>query len=397
MVAKRFLLFTGLAWMMTGCQTAPAGKDDVLLTIGRWQLTAADCNSIISGPSWKALTPDEQYKRLVEEGRILAFAMEHGFDTMRLLRCQLDYAMHYYVSSVDGYVWNRKVKPLLQVPGEAIHKAHALRTHEYQVETIYFSKESLLKKYYTTPGKSLSVPEFYALQQKVKGVPGTNIYSGYLRYPFYPLGVYLPAIGEAVEGTVWGPVETASGFYFVHLAGKRPLAPEPIAQTFESIREALQLTIKEKAIWESKQQVWQDMKPVLNEAAIATWAASKDSNRTAVSQNLVLMEYTWEHTRRKYTVAHFNEYVQCQPAIFGSLNDADDIKQMLNSWLIGIHLYAQAQQLNMEQDSAYRQFRDRYQQQLFIGHFKNQYKEQPLDDLYPVRADYLKAYLKKIE
>lgn len=398
MVTKLVALFAGMSLMMAGCQTGDAGKDDVLLVIGSWQLTTEACEYIINSPSWKELTPEQQRERMIAEGRILAFALDHRYDTIGLLHCQLDHAMQYHTSSVDGYVWNKKVKPLLQVPDEAVKKVHAMRTQEYGIETIYFSKKTLLKEYYISHGQALSLNDFHVLQQKVKGVPGTNQYSGYLRYPFYPLGIYLPALGNAEAGTVWGPVAAMSGYYFVHLADKRPLAPVPIAQEQGRIREVLLLAAKEKAIWQSRQQVLNDTKPILYEAAIAEVAAKtevKERKWPGVNPDLVLMEYEWKGVRRNYTLAHFAEFVQCQPAISGSLTNAGDIENMLYGWLIGIHLYAQGQQMNMERDSVYVQFRDRYRQQLFISHYKKQHVDQQLEQQYPVSIDHLGAYLEK--
>lgn len=379
--------------LMSGC--SPARTGDILLQIGPYQLTVAEYEYISNSASWKDLTVAQRQERLREEGRILAFAMDHRYDTISRLQRQLDYAMQYYASSVDGYLWNKKVKPQLQVPDEAVREAHALRTQEYKVETIYFNSEALLKKYYTAHQPVRSVHDFNALQQKVKAVPGTNIYSGYLRYPFYPLGVYLPALAQAKAGAVWGPVETLSGYYLVHLADKRPLAPVPLEQESPRIKEELMLALKEKIIWESRQKVLQDTRPVLHEEAIAAIAARVDVQKRqwpGVDQNLVLMEYDLEGTHHNYTVEHFTEFVQCQPVFTGSLTNPGDVKQMLHAWLTGIHLYAQAQQMNMENDKEYSQFRNRYQQQLFISHYKKQHMAQQPVQHYPVSIDHLEAY-----
>ena len=306
--------------------------------------------------------------------------------------------MQYYASSVDGYLWNKKVKPVLKITDEEARHAHAMRTHEYKIETIYFSSEALLKKYCTAHQPVRSVHDFNALQQKVKAVPGTNIYSGYLRYPFYPLGVYLPALAQAKAGAVWGPVETLSGYYLVHLADKRPLAPVPLEQESPRIKEELMLALKEKIIWESRQKVLQDTRPVLHEEAIAAIAAGVDVQKRqwpGVDQNLVLMEYDLEGTHHNYTVEHFTEFIQCQPVFTGSLINPGDVKQMLYAWLMGINLYAQAQQMGMEQDTVYQQFSKRYQENIFISHYKQQHMRRALEKEYPVSVDHLEAYISK--
>lgn len=246
-----------LAVIVYGCNN-PVDKQDTLLKIGAYTLSAADYTLVRNGVQYKNLDDEQLQDRLVAEGRILAYALEHRFDTIDLLEKQLLYAMRYYASSVDGYVWDKKVKPLLQAISDERSKAPA----------------------------------------------------------------------------------------------------------------------REKYIREGQQRALQATKPLLHDTAIARMAAvvvERERKWPGIDPDLLLMEYQFDGAHRRYTAADFMEFVQCQPVFTGSLANAADIKKMLHSWLIGLCLYAEGQQLGMEKDPAYLQVRQRYQYGIFIHHFKQQH------------------------
>jgi len=374
MVLIRIVLLSGLLAGVIGSCT-PAGTGDTVLQIGTYQLSRAEYESVSHNPTYKALTDEQLQARLVEEGRIMAYALEHGYDTIDLLNRQLDYAIRYQVSSVDGYVWNKKVKPLLQVSADDIRKAQAMRTQEYQLESIHFPSEALVKKYCTAARPVATAGDFYTLQEKVKADPKVTFYRGYRRYPFFPLGVYLPSLAAARVGDVWGPIETLSGYYLVHVADKRAITPGPVEQEQQAIREELLLGLREKYIRESQQQILRETKPQLQEAAIAQMASKadvKEKTWQGVDPGLVLMEYDFAGAHSIYTAADLMEFVQCQPMFTGSLSNPDDVKEMLHAHLMGISLFAQAQQMGIDKDTAYQLLRKRYQQGIFIHHYKQQ-------------------------
>lgn len=375
MVLIRIVLLLGLlAGVAGGCH--PASSDDPVLQIGAYQLSRTEYESLSQSGTYKALTDEQLQARMVEEGRILAYALEHRYDTIGQLNRQLDYAIRYHVSSVDGYVWNKKVKPLLQVSADDIRKAEAMRTQEYQLESIHFPNEALVKKYCTAGRPVVTVRDFHVLQEKIKADPKITFYRGFRRYPFFPLGVYLPSLAEAGVGDVWGPIETLSGYYLVHVADKRAITPGPITQEQQAIRDELLLGLKEKHIRESQRQILLETKPQLQEAAIvqiAGKADAKSSTWPGVKPDLVLMEYEFAGAHRTYTAADLMEFVQYQPVFTGSLADPDDVKKMLHAHLVGISLFAEAQQMGMDQDTAYQLLRKRYQQGIFIHYYKQQH------------------------
>jgi hypothetical protein len=375
MLLIRIVLLSGLlAGMAGGCH--PASSDDPVLQIGTYQLSRAEYGSVSQSATNKGLTDEQLQTKLVEEGRILAYALEHRYDTIGQLNRQLDYAIRYHVSSVDGYVWNKKVRPLLQVSADDIRKAETKRTQEYQLESIHFPNEALVKKYCTAGRPVTTALDFYALQEKIKADPKITFYRGFRRYPFFPLGVYLPSLAEARVGDVWGPIETLSGYYLVHVADKRAVTPGPDDQEQQAIREELLLGLKEKYIRESQQQILWETKPQLQEAAIAKMASKADVKEKTwrdVDPGLLLMEYEFAGAHRTYTAADLMEFVQCQPVFTGSISDPDDVKKMLHAHLVGISLFAEAQQMGMDKDTTYQLLRKRYQQGIFIHHYKQQH------------------------
>jgi hypothetical protein len=126
---KLVTMLVCLAGCMGGCNQLTTG--DVLLQIGPYKLTPSEYEFVRNSVPYKTLTSEQLQEKLIEEGRILAYALDHHYDTISLLNRQLDYAMHYYASSVNGYVWNKTVKPLLQVSPGDIRNEYKKRSDEY--------------------------------------------------------------------------------------------------------------------------------------------------------------------------------------------------------------------------------------------------------------------------
>ncbi|QEH42339.1 peptidylprolyl isomerase [Chitinophaga sp. XS-30] len=360
--------------VIAGCNNP--GSEAVLLQTGAYTLSPADYEFAGSNAQYRSMTARQLEDRLVEEGRILAFAMDHRYDTISLLQRQLEYAMRYYASSVDGYVWNREVKPLLKVTADEIREAYARRSTEYLLEFIRFSNEEQLKRYFASTPLVNTAKEFHALRRKTKADPVIQYYSVFHRYPFYPSGVYSGKMARPRAGDAWGPFETPSGYYVMHVAEERKVTQRPFEQEQGLIREELLNALREKYILESQRQILQETRPHIHREALAGIAAKVNTMERkwpGVDSGLVLMEYHFRGKQHHYTAADFMEFVQCQPMFTGSLSEPQDIKKMLHAYLISISLFARAQQLGIEQDTAYQQFRKRYQQGIFITHYKRQH------------------------
>ncbi len=104
-------------------------RNDTLLQIGKYKMSVAEYESFRSENQSRFRLTDEQIEsKAIEEGYILAYAIENRYDTITLLKRRLFYGNRLYASEVGGYVWNRKVKPLLGVSEEDI-KMHIIGEH----------------------------------------------------------------------------------------------------------------------------------------------------------------------------------------------------------------------------------------------------------------------------
>src|SRR5690606_21649000 len=119
----------------------------MIMQIGTYRLTVADLLSKLKNEAYRSLSDEELMRRLIEEGQILAYAQEHSYDTIRTLHKLLDYASRTYASRVDGFVWNKKVKPLLQIGEEQLRKAYAQMGNEYIFEIVELADSSLLQRH----------------------------------------------------------------------------------------------------------------------------------------------------------------------------------------------------------------------------------------------------------
>lgn len=387
-----------LAGLAGGCR--PAGGYEVLLQIGAYRLTATDYASIRRSAPYRGLTDVQAAERLVEEGRILAYAMDHRFDTIGLLDRQLLHTLRYYASSVDGYVWNKEVKPLLSVSAGDIRAAYALRDNEYELETLYFPSERVLRQYHPVDQPVQTGHAFTLLREKTRTDTLVGSSSSWRRYPFFPFGIYLPGLAKAPVGSVCGPFETLSGYYVLYLARKRPAAARSLEAEQTSIRDELVHGLRQQYIWESQQQVLRATQPKLRDTAIAEMAARADVQERkwpGVNDGMVLMEYFSDGKRQQFTAAHFKEFIQCTPVFTGSLSNAGDVRNMLRSYLISTYLYAKGQQLGMEKDSAYQLLRKRCQQSIFLHHYKQQpvYPPAVLAAEYPIQVNHISEYQRK--
>lgn len=363
-----------VASVIAGCNNP--GSEAVLLQTGAYTLSPADYEFAGGSTEYKSMTARQLEDKLVEEGRMLAYAMDHRFDTISLLQRQLEYAMRYYASSVDGYVWNREVKPLLKVTENEVREAYDRRSTEYLLEFIRFPNEEQLKRYFAATSLVNTAREFHALRRRTKADPAIQYYRVFHRYPFYPVGVYSGKMARPRAGDAWGLFETPSGYYVTHVAEERKAAQRPFEQEQHLIREELLNTLREKYILESQRQILQETRPHIHQKALAEIAAKVNATERkwpGIDPGLVLMEYHFRGKQQHYTAANFMEFVQCQPMFTGSLSEPQDIKKMLHAYLISISLFARAQQMGIEQDTAYQQFKKRYRQGVFITHYKRQH------------------------
>src|SRR5699024_8893564 len=144
-------------------------------------------------------------------------------DTITTLSKQLEHAKYLYASQVDGYIWNKNVKPSLKVSEEDIQYAFHERHSEYLFEAIHFSSERILRKYWDHE-RSISKDDFISIKSMASADPEVKIYNYFTRYPFPLLEVYHHENLLVDVGYVWGPLETMDGYFMLHSVSEKSVS-----------------------------------------------------------------------------------------------------------------------------------------------------------------------------
>lgn len=351
-------------------------QNGVLLKIGDYRLTILDYELKRKSDKYKSLTDQQLQDKLIEEGRIIAFSLDQKYDTISDLNKLMEYGVRFYASKVDGFVWNKKVKPKLELTDSEIHQAYLKRLHDYTLEVIYFPSKSILDKYQKHGNSLKSESEFNFLKKNVVLDPNVRVFNVNARYPFSSLGIYPDKIYIAKSGDVLDPIEGPEGYYVIRIAEIKKAIQNDYQKEKVLIKKELLFGLTQKYIFESQQKIFNKANVRMKDAAIQELASKfngKEKKWTEVNSRLVLMEYNFEDKRARYHAADFFEFVANEPVIFGSLSKPEDVKKMLYSNIIGKVLYAEAQQMNMESDEEYLQFKNNYQEKIFLEYYKRQY------------------------
>lgn len=330
-----FILLGPLVLVLTGCDENQ--DDKVLLQIGKHELSVADYELLKSGSTYSQL-PDNQLKeKLIEDGRIIAFALENRYDTIGVLKKQLEYTMRFYVSEVDGYLWNRRVKPKLTIAESTIRDAYDKRGRRYHFEVIKFFEEDALSRYALDSQSVISKSDFYSLKKNVVSEDGVKCYSYSSLYPFYPFGAYIDDLAQADVGDTFGPFQTQDGFFILHVASITSERPSQYDYVKSAIHQELSYVLKEKYIWESQQEIFRHTNPRISRAAIQELTSKVNNEKrewSGVDKNMVVMNYHLNGEDRKFTIEQFIEFAHYQPVFLGLLSNPEDVKKMVKTYLI---------------------------------------------------------------
>lgn len=343
---------------------------ETVLKIGQYKLTAPELEAKRKNEKYRSLTDQDFQDKLIEEGRILAFALDHRFDTIGALNKLLEYASRSYASRVDGFVWNKKEKPKLQVTEKDLRRAYVKRTRELTIEVIQTQDKKLFDNHFT------SEKDFNILKQRASSNGSLRFLVMQSRFPYSPLSIYVKDIESAKAGDVLGPVETEEGYVAAHVAAIKPLIQNTYEQEKESIEKDMVSMLTRKYMWESEKQILSKANPEINDSVIRELTSkfnAIEKSWPGVNPKLIVMKYTLEGKRLSYTVSDFDEFVKNEPVFFGSLSKPEDVKKMLHSYINEQYLFAEAQKMNIQDDKDYQQFRKDYQQRIFLEYYKRNY------------------------
>jgi hypothetical protein len=385
-----YLLILILLYFFTGC--GKFNGDDILLNIGEYKLSVTEFENMRNGFKYKTLkSQDELEAKILSEGYINAYAIANRFDTIAALRKKLDYAVRFYASTVDGYVWNKKVKPLLDITEADIKNAYSKRTSEYEMELIRIPDGDLLNKYFPNNFQVKSTANFDAIKSKIISESNIQLLKRTQKYPFYPMGIDINRLLKAKAGDAWGPFESMDGYFVVCIKDVRKANLSSFETGQKQLKDALYRHFYNKYIWENQKDILQKTSPVMNEANIKEVISQFDiKNRkwNGTDKKKVLMEYKFQGKSHLYTIDNFLEFLNNEPIIIGSLSDVNSINKMLKNNLMDIYLYAEALKMNMLKDKEYLLFRKNREYIIFEQYFREKY----IDPEISVDEDEIKNY-----
>ncbi|EHQ24471.1 peptidyl-prolyl cis-trans isomerase [Mucilaginibacter paludis] len=341
-------------------------KEYVVLQIGKYKLTTTEFELKRKAERYKLLTDQALEDKLIEDGRIVAFALDHGYDTISDLNKLTEYASRAYVASTDRSLLNGKVKPDFQLTDKAIKEAYLKRSQVYLLEVIWFPSKNLSDKY------QAKAKDFNIIKQKVSGDKNIKIFNISLQFPYYPLSVYR-RIDTVNTGDVIGPVETEDAYITAHVTSVRQVNQEPYEKEKARIKQELLLGLTQKSNWESQKRIFNEAKLEMDDAAIKELTSkfnAREKSWPGVDPELVLASYKLGSKRIKYSVSDFKEFVNNEPMFMGSLSAPEDVKKMLRTFITEQYLFAEALQMNIQANEEYRQFTQGYREKIFVEYYK---------------------------
>lgn len=381
--------------VVLSCKTAD--EDEVVLKVGKYTLAESEVKAKRENTRYKSLTNQEFEDKLIEEGRIIAFTLDHRYDTISTLNTLLHYASRAYVSREDGFVWNKKVKPGLQLTEKAIRDAYDKRSQEYTFEIIRLSDKSNTEKYFKV------INNFDLLRKNALSDKTAMVFTLNARFPYYPLCKYINISDTLKAGDVLKPGETEDGYIYSRVKSVKPFLQKSYEDEKPGIKNELRLGLAQKYVWDNQKQLLDKAKPAIYDRALLELVSKFDGSQKSwpgINPTLKLMEYTFSGKRVAYLVSDFKEFVDNEPVFMGSLANPLDVRKMLQSVIITQYLSAEAQQMNVEADGDYIQFRKNYQEYIFIGHFRRNYimpkistpSDDELEEYYRNHRDDFKAF-----
>jgi hypothetical protein len=372
MIMMKFILQTvfylQLLCLCIGCshQTLKKRANDVVLQVGSYSLRQDEYYYLKEKLKRNHHDSIQLIEEIRDQAYLLAFTKEHRYDTINELNKRLDYALKFYIAQVDGYLWNKKVKPKLQVTDSLLQTAYKKSAFLYQIDLIKFSDKdtSALQK------SMFNQNQFNNLK---KITPKGQFHQITLTYPFLPYGVFTTQLDHAKIGDIIGPFETDEGPYVMMVKNIVPAPLQPYKDLEQKLRQAITIRMTNKYVYESVKHIQAETKPKFYDQAITDLCRhynQKEKKWSSKVDSMLLMEYTFHGNTKQFKGKEFKEFIQYQPLFFGSLQNTEDVKKMINTHLISLFLYDEAQKLSPENDSEYLLFKSWLRNRFYINYFR---------------------------
>jgi len=376
-----------------GCNSHTDEK--IILSIGKYKLSKNELESKRKSARYKSLTDLAFEDKLIEEGLILAFTLDHQYDTISTLNKLMEYSSRSYASQMDGFVWNRKVKQKLQLTEKDVRDAYQKRSKEYTIEVIVTRDKSILNNY-----KSVNALKLIKAKGSSNGI--VKVFRDTVKFPYYPLSKYIEGLNGLKDGDVVGPAETENGYVIARVVATKQVVQNSYEKEKVNIRRDLLFGLTQKYLWKNQQQILKKADPKIYDDAIMELTQKFDPNKkdwAGVSPNLLLMSYVFGGKRISYQVSDFREFVANEPVFFGSLDKVEDVKKMFRSFIVAQYLFAEAKQMDMKSDEEFLQFAKDNWEKIYLEHFKRNYiypklsiKSDELEEYYHQHTDNFRAF-----
>nr|WP_320022848.1 peptidylprolyl isomerase [uncultured Draconibacterium sp.] len=371
------IVFKGLFLLILFISVSCKDQKKTVLQIGTYQLTNIELKEIISSNSKNArLNRNELKQKLIEDGYILAHALENKDDTISAIKKRQEYALRLYASEVNGFVWNHKVKPLLKVTKKDVTEAYKNGNIVFKLEIMQFPNQNLINDYLQVNFKSLDLSEFSLLKKQVSGHSDIKIVGYNLSYPYRLFGTSIDSLEISHPGDVLGPIEGLDGYYVVHVLAVNKKSLGSLNEEYSRIEKELIRKLTEKYIWESQKAIYNQAKPDIKYNAIQELVskyAEKEQKWVEVDSSLTLMEYNYHGKRLTYKVRDFFELIKYKPVFYGVLSNVFDVEIILRNYLLEIYLFDIAKDLNIKTDHEFSIFSDLFLKRILINYFKVTY------------------------
>lgn len=393
---KNIFIYTLLFALLNACIPLSRPNEDIVLEIGGFSMSHDEYNYQIEKLK-KSTKQDsiQSHKQLIDEAYILAFAKQNRFDTVAELKKRLEYAMKFYISQVDGYLWNKTIKPKIEITNLMSQEAYQRKKQNYQFEIIHLRDTSISVKQYNTIDmrkfdklKKISLPDkFYTLT---------------LSYPFLPYGAFTDELDHAKINDIIGPFQTDQGTYIMRVGNTLSTTVPPFNEIQNTIHQELTMKMIQKYVWQSVQRIKSETSPIYYEAAISDICNQYDEfakDWNSQVDSLLLLEYTLHKQKKHLRGKDFREFIRYQPMFIGSLKNEGDVKKIIESYLINQYLYDETQKLSPDSDPQYVLFKDWLKNQFYLKYFKEKHVDANIDiqesaiaRYYESRKDSLKTF-----
>ena len=371
------IVFKGLFLLILFISVSCKDQKKTVLQIGTYQLTNIELKEIISSNSKNArLNRNELKQKLIEDGYILAHALENKYDTISVIKKRQEYALRLYASEVNGFVWNHKVKPLLKVTKKDVTEAYKNGNIVFKLEIMQFPNQNLVNDYLQVNFKSLDLSEFSLLKKQVSGHSDIKIVGYNLSYPYRLFGTSIDLLEISHPDDVLGPIEGLDGYYVVHVLAVNKKSLGSLNEEYSRIEKELIRKLTEKYIWESQKAIYNQANPDIKDNAIQELVskyAEKEQKWIEVDSSLTLMEYNYHGKRLTYKVRDFFELIKYKPVFYGVLSNVYDVEKILKNYLLEIYLFDVAKDLNIKTDHEFSIFSDLFLKRILINYFKVTY------------------------